>query len=527
MRTLSVLTWIGNAAAVLCGRHGAVTARAQEVGCSRQAAYEQARRVETAVARDQAAGPAAAAPAQELAALREENRQLWQEFEHAVDFPTAKQQQFAALAAALGLSLNQTQSLLAVILPGALCPSRATLGRWVQAAARRAGPVLQVLDAACPPLVRELCLDEIFCHRRPVLIAVEPHSMAWLLGRRTPDRSGDTWQQAVQPWTHLEAVVSDAGSGILRGLRQFQRQRPHTPEGRALEVGLDLFHGKQEAHRALRLWWAPLEQAWRRAERADEVLAAKRWHGDKLPGQRAAHAANRAWRQVGKLFADYERHEAAVRQLETAYELYRPDGRLNDRAWAEAEAGRALQALSAPLWSGLRNFVRDRRSLTFLDRLHRRLAEAEPRAELREALVELWRLREAGPRARGPHWQGAGRVVQPLLQAQICRGLAADWREAYARVARVLSRTVRASSVVECMNSVVRMHQARHRSLTQELLDLKRLHWNCRTFATGKRRDACPYQHLGLSLPTYDWWALLHCDPAELAQQLSTTKVAA
>jgi hypothetical protein len=38
--------------------------------------------------------------------------------------------------------------------------------------------------------------------------------------------------------------------------------------------------------------------------------------------------------------------------------------------------------------------------------------------------------------------------------------------------------TVRASSAVECMNSVIRMHQARHRRLTQPLLDRKRLYWN-------------------------------------------------
>ena len=45
--------------------------------------------------------------------------------------------------------------------------------------------------------------------------------------------------------------------------------------------------------------------------------------------------------------------------------------------------------------------------------------------------------------------------------------------------------------------------------------------------AEGKRRDHCPYEHLGLRLPTYDAWALLQMDPEELAQQLSTTKVAA
>jgi hypothetical protein len=527
MRTLSVWTWIGNAAAVLCGRRGAVTEQAKAVGCSRQAAYEHAQRVEQAVTQAQTAGPSREELLREVAALREENRQLWQALEEAVDFPQAKQQHFTALAAALGLSLNQTRSLLAVILPPADCPSRAALGRWVQEVARRATAVLPTLDAACQEHVTELCLDEIFCHRQPVLIGVEPHSMTWVLGQRAAHRDGDTWQQALQPWTNLESVTADAGTGLRAGLEKFQQQRSPTPQAPTLDIGLDLFHTQQEAQRVLRMFWAPLEKAWHQAEQADQVLAAKRWHGDKKPAQRAAHAANRAWRKVTKLFAAYEQQEAAWRRIEAAFELYRPDGQLNDRGWAAGEIEAALATLTATVWSKVRNYVQDHRSLTFLDRMHRKLAEAEPRAEVRTALVELWRRRQPRARGRGPRPVGIGRVIGPLLQALLCRGLAADWQLAYDRVARVLSRTVRASSVVECMNSVVRMHQARHRTLSQGLLDLKRLHWNCRAFLTGKRRRKCPYQHLGLPLPSYDWWQLLHTDPQELVQQLSTTKVAA
>ena len=84
---------------------------------------------------------------------------------------------------------------------------------------------------------------------------------------------------------------------------------------------------------------------------------------------------------------------------------------------------------------------------------------------------------------------------------------------------------MRASSVVECMNSVLRMHQARHRGLSQRLIDLKRLYWNCRTFAEGKRRGHCPYKHLGLKLPTYDWWDLLQMTPEALEQELSSVGV--
>lgn len=76
------------------------------------------------------------------------------------------------------------------------------------------------------------------------------------------------------------------------------------------------------------------------------------------------------------------------------------------------------------------------------------------------------------------------------------------------------------------MNSVIRMHQARHRTLTQPLLDLKRLYWNCRPFREGKRRDRSPYEHLDLKLPTYDFWELLNTEPAELTQRLSTPSAA-
>jgi hypothetical protein len=58
---------------------------------------------------------------------------------------------------------------------------------------------------------------------------------------------------------------------------------------------------------------------------------------------------------------------------------------------------------------------------------------------------------------------------------------------------------------VEGVNSVLRMQQARHRKLTQGLLDRKRGYWNCRAFRTGRRRKRTPYQWLGLRLPTDDW----------------------
>jgi hypothetical protein len=104
------------------------------------------------------------------------------------------------------------------------------------------------------------------------------------------------------------------------------------------------------------------------------------------------------------------------------------------------------------------------------------------------------------------------------------RALNAEEQMSSDRVSAVLFDTFRASSAVECMNSVLRMQQSRHERMSQPMLDLKRLYWNCHAFRSGPRKTACPYQVLGLDLPTYDFWALLKADPRDLTQRLSTAR---
>jgi hypothetical protein len=60
------------------------------------------------------------------------------------------------------------------------------------------------------------------------------------------------------------------------------------------------------------------------------------------------------------------------------------------------------------------------------------------------------------------------------------------------------------------------MQQARHRKMTQGLLDLKRPYWNLRRFRTGRRKDQTPYALLGLDLPDLSVREFLKLTPAEL-----------
>jgi hypothetical protein len=327
------------------------------------------------------------------------------------------------------------------------------------------------------------------------------------------DRKATTWEGLLTPFAHLEFAVSDAAKGIAAAVVHRAAARRDDPSAPPLEHGLDVFHTAMEAHRVLARHWRRAEAAWEQAEGTDVQRVAAKHQG--IDARGPTQAARAAWRRAIATFEEAQRLESAWGRAAAALELFDADGRLNDRARAAAAIATVLKDLAGTEWSKVRNFLTDPRSLTFLDRMHRRLEAAEPRPEWREAMAWRW-------------WLRYGRVVPSDPMTECLRGVArgreldAQEQASYERVAAVLGDTVRASSAVECMNSVLRMQQSRHRRMTQPMLDLKRLYWNCRPFRSGPRKDTCPYQALGLELPTYDFGKLLHADPAQLTQQLST-----
>jgi hypothetical protein len=346
------------------------------------------------------------------------------------------------------------------------------------------------------------------------LVGIEPLSMTAVFCRNAADRKADTWAEQLAPFGRLEFAVSDAAKGIAKAVADTALARRINPTAPALEHGLDVFHTTMEANRVLARSWRRAEAAWEEAEAADAKVAASKRQGVDARG--AAGAARAAWTRARRHFGHTERLESAWGRARAALDLFRPDGRLNDRVHAEGEIAVALKDLTGPDWAKVRHFLTDRRSLAFLDRMHRQVESAEPRREWREAMAWRWWLRHRRP-------PSLDRLTGLVRAAGRDRVLDEAEQASYDRVAAVLKRTFRASSAVECMNSVLRMQQSRHRRMTQPMLDLKRLYWNCHAFRDGPRKKTCPYQALGLNLPTFDFWALLQADPRQLAQRLSTT----
>src|SRR3954469_21465882 len=145
MTTLSLRTWVRNAAAVFSGGYGAVTRRAEQAGCSRQTIYQHAREAERRLQ------PPIPIPSP---------RQTTGTAPSAVlDEPTRRR--LAITAFAMGISTRQIEDLLRVLLPEDR-PNHSTIARWVADEARKAKGGLEVLDQECIPRVRTLAADEIF-----------------------------------------------------------------------------------------------------------------------------------------------------------------------------------------------------------------------------------------------------------------------------------------------------------------------------------------------------------------------------
>src|SRR4051812_35034498 len=188
----------------------------------------------------------------------------------------------------------------------------------------------------------------------------------------------------------------------------------------------------------------------------------------------------------GKAWDQATAAETAWKQVKAAFEFFTPAGRLNDRRQAAAVVAVALPHLTGSVWAKTRRLLRRRESFTFLDQAQRRLTDLGLDPDVLSALLDLEGLRRQPRRLLATTPNSAATRAWALARTVQLSKMSPDWRDQAGRIRAVFRGAWRASSLVECVNSVARMQQARHRKMTQGLLDLKRLYWNLRCFRTGR-----------------------------------------
>lgn len=510
---------IASAFVVVCGPYGAVSRYATERGLCRQSIYRESASV--------LAGLDASGWRDQVRTLKQQLRQSQQrvaelevQLAQAVVLDRDKQAEVACVAQAIGVSLPEVHTLLDTLRPGGIAPV-ATLGRWTKAAGVQAGAALAVLDTFTRDRVRQAAADEIYV-RDPVLMVVEPESLCWISGRLTAAVTGKAWAEQFRPLPALEQVTRDGGSALALGVATVQEER-QAAEQPALVDQLDHFHTLRGGSHGVRQAEHRVRSALVVAEEAQTAVDRRRRHGKSENGYR--HKARDRWAKASQAMDTWQERDAIWRKTKAALQLVTPDGELNTRARAEAILTETLPQLPDADFAKPKRMLQQPETLTYLDAVQRKLAALPVPPEIRQAAVrqECLRRRPELVQAEGPQAAALRGVL--LACAVILAKAGAVGQQAVQGVQTIFRNTWRASSLVECINSVLRMQQARHRKMSQGLLDLKRLHWNSHRFRTGRRRGKTPYEILRVPWPEgLRWWELLKWSPEQLRDKLSALK---
>lgn len=508
---------IGSAFFVSFGEYGDVSRFAEQHGISRQWVYQEARQVSATLD--------GARPKQVMEDLRAENKLLRQQMKEledrlkvAVLLSDEKQAEFATVGQACGVTLSQSVTLLNVLIPTKPL-SRTTLGRRTHAMGQKAGPLLEVLDEYTHPRVRDAAADEIYVSD-PVLMMVEQESLCWTCGRLSEEVSGKAWSDEFDRLPNLEQVARDGGTGLAKGVgltnakRLENKQKPFVDQG-------DHYHGARHGGVALRRAEKRAQKALNAAEVAQKALEECARQGQAKTGPTSR--ARQAWQKAEQAMDAWRDIEQAWEQTKGALRLITPEGELNTRAQAQAVLAQTLQQLPDSDFAKTKRCLQQPEMLNYLDRVEEQLKQLQIPTEIKDAAVRQEALRRRPELLRGETPSAAALRGVMLMCAVVLAKAEEVGQQATTSVREIFRRAYRASSLVECINSVLRMQQAQHRKMSQGLLDLKRLYWNCHTFRTGHRRNTTPYERLGVHLPDgIPWWEMLKLTPEQLRAKLST-----
>jgi hypothetical protein len=511
---------IASAFFVIHGQYGDVSRYAQERGVCRQWVYREAGWLERVLSERQGELDCLRTRVREL---EERQKELERRLSVSVVVDADKQAEFASVAQARGVSLRDCQELLEVLIPGQAL-SVASLGRRTRAVGEKAGQLLEVLDEFARPKVRESAADEIYV-KDPVLMVVEPESLCWITGRLSEEMSSKTWAGEFRLFAKLEQVTRDGGSALEKGVALVNAERQAQGEAPVVDQG-DHFHALRGGSVGLHKAQHQARKALANAEAAQQALQTCGRQGQGRAG--ATARARCAWNQAEKAMDTWQERERLWRETKDALKLFTPTGELNTRQQAEAVLTRTLPQLPDSDFAKTKRQLQKPEMLNYLDRVEQKIAALPFPQQVKEAAVRQEGLRRRPEALQGDNGQSAALRGVMLLTALVLNKSGKVGDEAVTAIRDIIRRAYRASSLVECINSVLRMQQAGHRRMTQGLLDLKRLYWNCHRFRAGRRHGTTPYQRLGVPWPEgHRWWDVLKLTPEQLRDKLSTAEMAA
>jgi hypothetical protein len=339
-----------------------------------------------------------------------------------------------------------------------------------------------------------LLCDEIFTLGQPILITVEPRSLAILKIELVDNREAETWKKH---WEALvdagliahQTVVADQGAGLVKGCELMGLM--HHPDLfhllRPLAICGDRFYRKALAAIAWEYERGGLEVG-----RSEPVIHKR------MESYEAAKAA------ADEKISQYDQFCYLWAALRQALELFDSAGRLQDGASRKAEIAAILELMRelgcAQLHQALASFASGLEGYWGYYRraedVYERLLQRYPRAVV-EVCAYGWQLQRQSTNSKD--YGIRKRLAQEAeFYNDYAVSLLPEQGDAIRKeVAETLDAEVRSSSLVENVNSALRPLLATCRGqVDQDMLELFAYGHNHRRFVRGKRAGKAPIEIL-------------------------------
>ena len=440
----------------------------------------------------------------ENAGLRARVQELEAKQENSIEVTRQRVRDLSLTLAVLPVSYRDIRDVVGVAYGEKYAPSEATLCGMVQDYGVIAGLIL--LDEEVTSKFSSACLDEIFFHRIPILAVVEPDSMAVGACERSQDRTGESWHAVLSHFPNLDYIISDQAKGIARGIH-LTAGTPGT-----IQHQMDLYHLLIEVSRTTRR----LETCLEKLLKAEE----QNWQ-DWIQGHAYVKTVEKIEATVVRQLEFMEEYYQAQELLDFAFSPMTSDHQVNAREHGRQILSDVIQSLKSLPELGIDDLVKilDKRApgcLVFLDQLQRELSVIPVElgedsqftaAEIRELAIQEVCLEHA--MADDPSDEVFCAYRDLWEKVRSLKKLMPAFLHVISAVRRILYHPKRASSLVECYNSILRPIQQVKKQVTQEFLWLKALHHNMKTFKQGRRKGKSPFQILGIDLGKQDWIRLM------------------
>jgi hypothetical protein len=364
--------------------------------------------------------------------------------------------------------------------------------------------------------------DEIFAIRAPILVTIEAQSTAILKIELASDRSTQTWETHFQDLGahrfHSLGMASDRGVGLKAGYQAACQEGFWVCD--QFHEFQDLFnrchHLERKAYSAI---GKEVEAAETFANAKSEANLQKRLEQYEQARQACEHAIER-----------YDQLNLLLGMLSEALYLCSNLGRLRTVEGVRSDLTVILSLMEDINDEKLPKLLKSIRAhmddivvpFRQVERIHTDLLEVMPE-EIVDALALVWHHDHLFYQSRGKKKHYHRRESDDWLN--FSEGLLDDqFDELKALVCEKLDSVVKASSLVEMVNSLIRPYlNSSKGQITQETLNLIMFYHNHRRYKSGKRQGKAPIELLTGEALQGDWVDLLIQHKREASTNVSET----